>query len=578
MSGAIFGTKSDGTEKRVLVDEDGKLQVETVGGSSDTELPAAAVPGDADANGAVPAVASRIQGWDPVGSAWTRLQSLTSNPGAGAAGLIVRVVGGALDTTVSAGNALLTAIRDRLPDALGTGGGVKTSLVDLGGGATAAKQDTGNTSLGSIDTKTPVLGQAAMVGSSPVVIASDQSAVAVADGGGSLTVDAVSLPLPTGASTAANQTTGNASLASIDGKLPAQGQAAMAASIPVVIANNQSAVPISDGGGSLTVDAASWPLPTGAATAANQTTANASLSSIDTKTPALGQAAMAASTPVVIASNQTDVPISAASLPLPTGAATAANQTTGNNSLASIDTKLPAQGQAAMAASVPVVIANNQSAVPISDGGGSITVDITGAIPAGTNNIGDVDVLTLPALSAGSNVIGAIELIGSAVAPLTAIKATVEALGDGTGRQGINVIECKRPLYELDTEQVAAVMQRAVSTQTGAMSLYSTPSAGVGTTGVSVKGSGGRVYCAIVSNKHATDAFWFFIDNKATAPVNTDVPEFRVRVAAQTTVIVVIEMGLPFATGIGVAASTDASPGQLTLLGSDNMHLTLGYA
>lgn len=67
-------------------------------------------------------------------------------------------------------------------------------------------------------------------------------------------------------------------------------------------------------------------LPTGASTSALQTTGNTSVASIDTKTPALGQAVMASSSPVVIASNQSAVPISAASLPLPTGAATAAKQ------------------------------------------------------------------------------------------------------------------------------------------------------------------------------------------------------------------------------------------------------------
>lgn len=41
---------------------------------------------------------------------------------------------------------------------------------------------------------------------------------------------------------------------------------------------------------------------------------------------------------------------------LPTGAATAALQTTGNTSLSSLDTKLPAQGQALAAASTPVVL------------------------------------------------------------------------------------------------------------------------------------------------------------------------------------------------------------------------------
>ena len=58
-------------------------------------------------------------------------------------------------------------------------------------------------------------------------------------------------------------------------------------------------------------------------------------------------------------------PVSAAALPLPTGAATEAKQTTGNTSLASIDGKIPALGQAAMAASAPVVIASNQSNLPI---------------------------------------------------------------------------------------------------------------------------------------------------------------------------------------------------------------------
>lgn len=45
-------------------------------------------------------------------------------------------------------------------------------------------------------------------------------------------------------------------------------------------------------------------LPTGAATSAAQTTGNTSLSSIDTKTPALGQALSAASTPVVLPAAQ----------------------------------------------------------------------------------------------------------------------------------------------------------------------------------------------------------------------------------------------------------------------------------
>jgi hypothetical protein len=74
-------------------------------------------------------------------------------------------------------------------------------------------------------------------------------------------------------------------------------------------------VPISDAGGSITVDGTFWqatqpisasslPLPTGAATSVNQTTANTSLSSIDGKIPVLGQALATASTPVVLPATQ----------------------------------------------------------------------------------------------------------------------------------------------------------------------------------------------------------------------------------------------------------------------------------
>lgn len=181
--------------------------------------------------------------------------------------------------------------------------------------------------------------------------------VTIQDGGGSITVDAVSLPLPTGAATAANQATEIASLASIDAGIPATlGQTTMSASMPVTIASNQTAVPIS---------AASLPLPAGAATAANQVTEIASLASIDAGIPAaLGQTTMAASMPVTFASDQTTLPISATSLPLPTGAATATLQTAGNASLVSIDAGIPAAlGQTTMANSMPVVFATDQTPI-----------------------------------------------------------------------------------------------------------------------------------------------------------------------------------------------------------------------
>ncbi len=64
------------------------------------------------------------------------------------------------------------------------------------------------------------------------------------------------------------------------------------------------------------------------------------------------------------------------------------------------------------------------TAQPVTDNGGSLTVDgsisLAAAIPAGGNNIGDVDVLTLPVLPAGANTIGSIAAITTSITPGTA--------------------------------------------------------------------------------------------------------------------------------------------------------------
>lgn len=186
--------------------------------------------------------------------------------------------------------------------------------------AKETKQDTQITqetaiagSVSAINTKTPALGTALIAASTPVNIASDQT----------VPVSAASLPLPAGAATAALQTSGNASLSSIDTKLTAP------LSVTGPLTDTQlraSAVPVS---------MASSPLPTGAATAANQATEIASLASIDGKLNSLGQKASAASVPVVVASDQSAIPVSAASLPLPSGAAT-------ETTLSALNTKVPA--------------------------------------------------------------------------------------------------------------------------------------------------------------------------------------------------------------------------------------------
>jgi len=147
------------------------------------------------------------------------------------------------------------------------------------------------------------------------------------------------------------------------------GQKLAVSSISVVLASDQATIPVS--------------LAAGFSTSALQTSGNASLTSIDGKTPALGQALAAASVPVVLTAAQLTTLTPPAAI-------------TGFLLDSTFTTRIPVQGQAAMAASVPVVIASNQSAIPASQSGtwniGTVTTltGITNALPAGTNVIGHV--------------------------------------------------------------------------------------------------------------------------------------------------------------------------------------------
>lgn len=141
---------------------------------------------------------------------------------------------------------------------------------------------------------------------------------------------------------------GNQVVATFGNAIPSQGTQ-VAAEDPGGLA----APLLVDASGYLEVNAKVSVLPTGAATSANQalqlaqeTAAAASVASLDTKTVHVDTGA------VVISSSA-----------LPAGASTAALQTSGNASLTSIDGKTPALGQAVAGSSVPVVLPSAQIAL-----------------------------------------------------------------------------------------------------------------------------------------------------------------------------------------------------------------------
>lgn len=277
------------------------------------------------------------------------------------------------------------------------------------------------------------------------------------DNSGNQNVNVVSSALPTGSATAANQAlqitqeTGiHSDTTAINGKLNSLGQKTMANSMPVAIASDQSSIPIT---------AASLPLPTGAATEATLSSLNGKVTVVNTGAVTISSALPAganaigsvsvsnfpATQPVsgTVTANQGTSPwvenvsqfggsavvtgtgASGSGIPrvtvandsnilatqsgtwnitnisgtvsLPTGASTAANQATEIASLASIDTKTLTAGQKTMANSYPVVIASNQSAVPVS---ASFAPNANGNSP-GSGTVSTVITLTAPATTVG---------------------------------------------------------------------------------------------------------------------------------------------------------------------------------
>jgi hypothetical protein len=176
----------------------------------------------------------------------------------------------------------------------------------------------------------------------------------------------------------------------------------------------------------------------GDASAANQTTqiaradtANASLASIDGKTPALGQALAASSVPVILPSATITTLTPPAAI---TGFATSARQDTGNTALTSIDGKLTSLGQKTSASSTPVVLASDALPPPDRAATGTIIANAA-SVSVGSAGTGTVSLVltgtwTGLLLFFGVDASGASQLI-------KAFNMTSEALETTTSANGI---------------------------------------------------------------------------------------------------------------------------------------------
>lgn len=272
----------------------------------------------------------------------------------------------ACDTSALATEATLAAINGKITSCDTSALATEATLSALNGKVTAcdtsalATQATLVTlateaTLAALSAKFGTLGQKNMAGSAPVVLASDQSALPIS---GSVSVTGA-LPLPTGAATEAtlaqvateltlqNIGTGvakDSTLTALNSKVNTLGQKLMTGSTPVVLASDQSAVPVS---------VASLPLPTGAAT-------EATLSALNGKVTACNTGAVVVTTlPSIPAGTNNIGDVDVVSSVLPTGAATEATLSSLNGKVTACNT-------------------------------GAVVVSTLPSIPAGPNDIGTV--------------------------------------------------------------------------------------------------------------------------------------------------------------------------------------------
>lgn len=308
------------------------------------------------------------------------------------------------------------------------------------GGATIATDDIGGVayqrikvqhgadgSATDVSTASPLPVTLANTGANSTAVKVDNSAVTqpvsgtitANAGSGTLAVSAASLPLPSGAATSAKQDTGNTSLSSIDGKITAVNTGAVVVASGSITADTElTTADLDTGAGTdtravvglvgsksggavlipgdstkgLAVDLSATgantnkllvtpDLPSGAATATKQDTGNTSLSSIDGKITAVNTGA------VVVSSSA-----------LPSGAATSAKQPAlGTAGTASVDV-LTVQGKASM---TPLLTDGSATTQPIS---GTVTATVTGVATA-TNQTGGSQKTQV--VDGSGNVIGA---------------------------------------------------------------------------------------------------------------------------------------------------------------------------
>ncbi len=403
-------------------------------------------------------------------------------------------------------------------------------------------------------------------------------------------VSVSSLPLPSGAATAANQATANALLDGINTKLGGTltvtggGGGSSGGLTNTELRASPVSVSISSGA-------------PGGSTAANQVTANNSLASIDTKLTS-------------------PLAVTASTLPLPAGAAT-------ETTLAAMSAKIPVIGQNTSANSQPVVLATDQSAIAAKDHG--LLVSGTGAalnadpVPvtdvsgfstamlhltgtwAGTftpqcsnDNVNFVNILMQP-VNTQTAMVGSTTSGGLFLAPLACkfFRGRLTAFTSGTLTANVEFSSLAPPFMNQQSVTVAGGVALTASSATiGVLGTGSAMSNDVGiqyratstgaalavhtvaaatTNAVLVKASAGRVLGFQAFNSSTT--VWRYVKfyNLATTPVpGTSTVVRTVGLPPNQYVDFNMEGGIAHTAGIGIAITSGAADNDATAVSAAN--------
>ena len=251
-------------------------------------------------------------------------------------------------------------------------------------------------------------------------------------------------------------------------------------------------------------------------------------------------------------SSTNPMPVSAAALPLPSGAATAAKQ--------------PAPGTAGTASADVVTVQGIASMTALKTDGSAVTQPVSGTVTAnaGTGTFAvSASALPLPSGAATAAKQPALGTAGSASADVITV-------------QGVASMTALKVDGSAVTQPVSGtVTANLAPTATGGLSLYR--NINVGTTGANVKGSAGQLYGYYLYNNGTVTEYVKLYDKSSAPTVGTDTPVLTLAIPAGSAANAHFSMGIAFSNGIGIGGTTAVADASTAAPASNDLVANLFY-